>query len=232
MDQKTVDKLMELKQLHETGVLTKEEMESEKKKILQSVSEGNNNQKSVTPKKKSARKPWLILVIVVLVAIGGWYGYTWYLENVYYYAPPSSFKESVEGIYLNDRYDETLEKLKADPENKERGMATDPEKTTISGFQKTYHGVVFDYVDFSFSVDAVSAIELRKTANVYDNNPQEIINSAYNRISKELKDKLSVVESESSDEIVFRDGCSVVKVSKSQDSMTEEYELTVKIEQD
>lgn len=232
MDQKTVDKLMELKQLHEKGVLTKEEMESEKKKILQSVSEGNNNQKSVTPKKKSARKPWLILVIVVLVAIGGWYGYTWYLENVYYYAPPSSFKESVEGIYLNDRYDETLEKLKADPENKERGMATDPEKTTISVFQKTYHGVVFDYVDFSFSVDAVSAIELRKTANVYDNNPQEIINSAYNRISKELKDKLSVVESESSDEIVFRDGCSVVKVSKSQDSMTEEYELTVKIEHD
>ena len=232
MDQKTVDKLMELKQLHEKGVLTKEEMESEKKKILQSVSEGNNNQKSVTPKKKSARKPWLILVIVVLVATGGWYGYTWYLENVYYYAPPSSFKESVEGIYLNDRYDETLENLKADPENKERGMATDPEKTTISVFQKTYHGVVFDYVDFSFSVDAVSAIELRKTANVYDNNPQEIINSAYNRISKELKDKLSVVESESSDEIVFRDGCSVVKVSKSQASMTEEYELTVKIEHD
>lgn len=232
MDQKTVDKLMELKQLHETGVLTKEEMESEKKKILQSVSEGNNNQKSVTPKKKTARKPWLIPVIVILLAVGGWYGYTWYLENVYYYAPPSSFKESVEGIYLNDRYDETLEKLKADPENKERGMATDPEKTTISVFQKTYHGVVFDYVDFSFSVDAVSAIELRKTANVYDNNPQEIINSAYNRISKELKDKLSVVESESSDEIVFRDACSVVKVSKSQDSMTEEYELTVKIEHD
>lgn len=56
MDQKTVDKLMELKQLHETGVLTKEEMESEKKKMLQSDSEGNNNQKSVTPKKKTAKK--------------------------------------------------------------------------------------------------------------------------------------------------------------------------------
>ena len=111
-------------------------------------------------------------------------------------------------------------------------MATDPDKTTIGVFQKTYHGVVFDYVYFSFSVDAVSAIELRKTANVYDNNPQEIINSAYNRISKELKEKLSVVESESSDVIVFRDGCSVIKVCKSQDSMTEEYELTVKIEHD
>lgn len=232
MDQKTVDKLMELKQLHETGVLTKEEMESEKKKILQSDSDGNNSQKSLTPKKKTTKKPWLILVIVVLVAIGGWYGYTWYLENVYYYAPPSSFKESVEGIYLNDRYDEILEKLKADPENKKRGIATDSDKTTIGLFQKTYHGVVFDFVYFSFSVDAVSAIELRKTANVYDNNPQEIINSAYNRISKELKDKLSVVESESSDEIVFRDGCSVIKVCKSQDSMTEEYELTVKIEHD
>ena len=224
MNQQTIDKLMELKQLHETGVLTKEEMESEKKKILQSDSEGNNNQKSVIPKKKTTKKTWLILVIAVIVATGGWYCYS-------NQQPPSSFKESVEGIQINDRYDETLEKLKADPENKERGMATDPEKTTISVFQKTYHGVVFDYVDFSFSVDAVSAIELRKTANVYDNNPQEIINSAYNRISKELKDKLSVVESESSDEIVFRDGRSIVKVSKSQYGM-EEYELTVKIERD
>lgn len=152
MDQKTVDKLMELKQLHETGVLTKEEMESEKKKMLQSDSEDNNNQKSVTPKKKTARNPWLIPVIVILLAVGGWYGYTWYLENVYYYVPPSSFKESVEGIYLNDRYDETLEKLKADPENKERGMATDPDKTTIGLFQKTYHGVVFDFVYFSIAV--------------------------------------------------------------------------------
>lgn len=225
MDQKTVDKLMELKQLHETGVLTKEEMESEKKKMLQSDSKGNNNQKSVTPKKNTTKQTWLILVIAVIVAVGGWYC----CSNQ---QPPSSFKESVEGIHINDRYDETLEKLKADPENKERGMATDPDKTTIGLFQKTYHGVVFDFVYFSFSVDAVSAIELRKTANVYDNNPQEIINSAYNRISKELKDKFSVVESESSDEIVFRDGCSVIKVCKSQDSMTEEYELTVKIEHD
>ena len=225
MDQQTINKLMELKQFHETGVLTKEEMESEKKKMLQSDSEGNNNQKSVTPKKKTTKKTWLILVIAVIVAIGGWYC----SSNQ---QPPSSFKESVEGIQINDRYDETLEKLKADPENKKRGMATDPDKTIIGVFQKTYHGVVFDYVDFSFSVESVSAIELRKTANVYDNNPQEIINSAYNRISKELKDKLSVVESESSDEIVFRDGCSVIKVCKSQDSMTEEYELTVKIEHD
>lgn len=225
MNQQTIDKLMELKQLHETGVLTKEEMESEKKKILQSVSEGNNNQKSVTPKKKTTKKPWLILVIAVIIAVGGWYC----CSNQ---QPPSSFKESVEGIHINDRYDETLEKLKANPENIERGMAIDPNKTTIGVFQKTYHGVVFDYVYFSFSVESVKAIELRKTAYVYDDNPQEIINSEYNRISKELKDKLSVVESESSDEIVFRDGCSVVKVSKSQDSMTEEYELTVKIERD
>lgn len=83
----------------------------------------------------------------------------------------------------------------------------------------------------SFSGESVKAIELRKIANAYDDNPQEIINSAYNRILKELKDKLSVVESESSDEIVFRDGRSVVKVRTSQYGM-EEYELTVKIERD
>lgn len=145
MDQKTVDKLMELKQFHETGVLTKEEMESEKKKMLQSDSKGNNNQKSVTPKKNTTKQTWLILVIAVIVAVGGWYC----CSNQ---QPPSSFKESVEGIHINDRYDETLEKLKADPENKERGMATDPDKTTIGLFQKTYHGVVFDFVYFSIAV--------------------------------------------------------------------------------
>ena len=224
MNQQTIDKLMEIKKLYEAGVLTKEEMESEKKKILQSDSDGNNSQKSVTPKKNTTKKPWLILVIVVLIAIGGWYC----SSNQ---QPPSSFKESVEGIQINDRYDETLEKLKADPENKKRGMATNPEKTIIGVFHKTYHGVVFDFVYFSFSGESVKAIELRKIANAYDDNPQEIINSAYNRILKELKDKLSVVESESSDEIVFRDGRSVVKVSTSQYGM-EEYELTVKIERD
>ena len=111
MEKQTIDKLMEIQKLYEAGVLTKGEMESEKKKMLQSDSDGNNSQKSVTPKKNTTKKPWLILVIVVLIAIGGWYC----SSNQ---QPPSSFKESVEGIQINDRYDETLEKLKADPENK------------------------------------------------------------------------------------------------------------------
>lgn len=232
MDQNQINKLTELKKLYESGVLTKEEMEVEKAKILQTDSQVNNTPKPSAPKKNTIKKPWIILVVVLFVAVGGWYGYTWYRDNVYYYAPPSSFQESIEGIYLNDRYDETLDKLKADPSNQERGIATDPDKTTIGVFHKTYHGVVFDYVDFSFSVDAVNTIELRKTLNVYDNNPQKTVNSEYNSISQELKRMLSVVVSESSDEIVFKDGCSTIKVSKSEDSMTDEYSLTVIIKHD
>ena len=39
MEKSNIDKLMELKQLYEQGILTKEEMEAEKKKILGTVPE-------------------------------------------------------------------------------------------------------------------------------------------------------------------------------------------------
>ena len=38
MNQQTIDKLMEIKKLYDAGVLTKEEMEAEKAKILRPIS--------------------------------------------------------------------------------------------------------------------------------------------------------------------------------------------------
>ena len=221
MNQQTIDKLMKLKKLQETGVLTKEEMESEKKKIFQSDSDGNNSQKSVTPKKKTTKKPWLILVIVVLIAIGGWYC----SSNQ---QPPSSFKESVEGIQINDRYDETLEKLKADPENKKRGMATNPEKTIIGVFHKTYHGVVFDFVYFSFSGESVKAIELRKIANHYDGDAAQIINEAYNSVESSLRRDYSSCQ-ETDEGVVFFNESEKITIHQEED-FSGQCELNVKIE--
>lgn len=232
MNQQTIDKLMEVKKLHDNGILTKEEMEAEKKKVLQSDTPDLINDKPIASKKKFIRKPWAILLIVGLVAIGGWYGYIWYLENVYYYAPSSSFNVAVEGIQINDRYDTALEKLQADPSNKERGIIGDPDRMAISVFQKSFYGVTFDYVYFNFSFDAVHSIVLRKVLNNYDNNPQKNIDKAYSTISKELREELHSVVNESSNEISFRDGCSIIKVCKSKDGMTDEYELTVTIEGD
>lgn len=48
MNQQTIDKLMELKKLYEAGVLTKEEMEAEKGKILNP----STSQQSIEPKKE------------------------------------------------------------------------------------------------------------------------------------------------------------------------------------
>ena len=43
MAKSNIDKLMELKQLYEQGILTKEEMEIEKRKSLGKVSRRNSN---------------------------------------------------------------------------------------------------------------------------------------------------------------------------------------------
>lgn len=48
MNQQTINKLLELKKLYEAGVLTKEEMEAEKGKILNP----STSQQSIEPKKE------------------------------------------------------------------------------------------------------------------------------------------------------------------------------------
>lgn len=42
MEQQTIDKLMEVKKLYESGILTKEEMEAEKAKVLHSSTSPQN----------------------------------------------------------------------------------------------------------------------------------------------------------------------------------------------
>ena len=45
MEQQTIEKLMEIKKLYEAGVLTKEEMEAEKAKILRPTSVASESKK-------------------------------------------------------------------------------------------------------------------------------------------------------------------------------------------
>ena len=53
MTKSIIDKLMELKQLYEQGILTKEEMETEKQKILGSVSDAPKSESSQTIERQS-----------------------------------------------------------------------------------------------------------------------------------------------------------------------------------
>ncbi len=94
MDQRTIDKLMEIKKLYETGVLTKEEMEAEKAKILRPTSVASESKKETVasndkPQPRTSKgtlkqglskdtKIWLIagsvvavmLVIVIIIQNG------------------------------------------------------------------------------------------------------------------------------------------------------------------
>lgn len=94
MDQRTIDKLMEIKKLYEAGVLAKEEMEAEKAKILRPTSVASENKKETVasndkPQPRTSKgtlkqglskdtKIWLIagsvvavmLVIVIIIQNG------------------------------------------------------------------------------------------------------------------------------------------------------------------
>ena len=47
MDKEVMDKLMEIKKLYDAGVLTKEEMEAEKAKILRPTSVASESKKEI-----------------------------------------------------------------------------------------------------------------------------------------------------------------------------------------
>lgn len=85
MNQQTIDKLMEIKKLYEAGILTKEEMETEKAKILHSTSVASESKKETVasndkPQQRTSKgtlkqglskdtKIWLIAGSVVAVML-------------------------------------------------------------------------------------------------------------------------------------------------------------------
>lgn len=213
------EELSKLKELLDTGVLSKEEFETKKKKILSGV--GN-----MTPKKS---KKYLVAIIIAIIAfffIGGYFYCR--SSNVPQTNSNITYKESVEGSTLNIPYDIVLERVKNDPSNKERGIFGDTEKTSIGIFQKKYRGLVFDYVNYYFSSGVVSSIELRKTANQYDGDAVQIIKEAYNSVESSLRRDYSSCQ-ETDEGVVFFNEYEKITIHQEED-FSGQCELNVKIE--
>lgn len=213
------EELSKLKELLDAGVLSKEEFETKKKKILSRV--GN-----MTPKKS---KKYLVAIIIAIIAfffIGGYFYCR--SSNVPQTNSNITYKESVEGSTLNIPYDIVLERVKNDPSNKERGIFGDTEKTSIGIFQKKYRGLVFDYVNYYFSSGVVSSIELRKTANHYDGDAAQIINEAYNSVESSLRRDYSSCQ-ETDEGVVFFNEYEKITIHQEED-FSGQCELNVKIE--
>lgn len=213
------EELSKLKELLDAGVLSKEEFETKKKKILSGV--GN-----VAPKKS---KKYLVAIIIAIIAfffIGGYF----YCRNSNVTKTYSNvtYKESVEGSTLNTPYDIVLERVKNAPSNKERGIFGDTEKTSIGIFQKKYRGLVFDYVNYYFSSGVVSSIELRKTANQYDGDAAQIIKEAYNSVESSLRRDYSSCQ-ETDEGVVFFNEYEKITIHQEED-FSGQCELNVKIE--
>lgn len=213
------EELSKLKELLDTGVLSKEEFETKKKKILSGV--GN-----MTPKKS---KKYLVAIIIAIIAfffIGGYFYCR--SSNVPQTNSNITYKESVEGSTLNIPYDIVLERVKNAPSNKERGIFGDTEKTSIGIFQKKYRGLVFDYVNYYFSSGVVSSIELRKTANQYDGDAVQIIKEAYNSVESSLRRDYSSCQ-ETDEGVVFFNEYEKITIHQEED-FSGQCELNVKIE--
>lgn len=213
------EELSKLKELLDAGVLSKEEFETKKKKILSGV--GN------MPPKKS--KKYLVAIIIAIIAfffIGGYFYCR--SSNVPQTNSNITYKESVEGSTLNIPYDIVLERIKNDPSNKERGIFGDTEKTSIGIFQKKYRGLVFDYVNYYFSSGVVSSIELRKTANQYDGDAVQIIKEAYNSVESSLRRDYSSCQ-ETDEGVVFFNEYEKITIHQEED-FSGQCELNVKIE--
>ena len=210
------EELSKLKELLDAGVLSKEEFETKKKKILSGV--GN-----MTPKK------YLVAIIIAIIAfffIGGYFYCR--SSNVPQTNSNITYKESVEGSTLNIPYDIVMERVKNDPSNKERGIFGDTEKTSIGIFQKKYRGLVFDYVNYYFSSGVVSSIELRKTANQYDGDAAQIIKEAYNSVESSLRRDYSSCQ-ETDEGVVFFNEYEKITIHQEED-FSGQCELNVKIE--
>lgn len=78
MDQQTIDKLLEIKKLYEDGILTKEEMEAEKSKILHPATTPNNESTQTNSSSKKGNNKWywiggigILVLIIFLLAMSG-----------------------------------------------------------------------------------------------------------------------------------------------------------------
>lgn len=212
------EELSKLKELLDAGILSKEEFETKKKKILSGV--GN-----MTPKKSKKYLVAIIIAIMAILVIGGYYYYGGEATLADF-----SYKESVYGITIGKDYESVFEKASNDEDSKKRvmGLVITEDKSEIGLSHKDYRGVVFDGVNFHFSSGVVSSIELRKTANHYDGDAAQIINEAYNSVESSLRRDYSSCQ-ETDEGVVFFNEYEKITIHQEEDFYGQ-CELNVKIE--
>jgi len=220
MEQHIIDKLESLKALLDSGVLSKDEFEVKKNELLSGVGAMQS------PKKPKNILVVTILAILAVLIIGGYL----YSRNSKATQTTISYKESVYGITIGKNYNTVLEKAKNDADSKNRvmGLVIAEDKSEICLSHKDYRGVVFDGVIYHFSSGAVSAIELRKTANQYDGDAAQIIQEAYNYVEASLR-KENYSYQETDEGMVFSNEYEKIIIRQESD-FSDQYELNVKIE--
>lgn len=220
MEQHIIDKLESLKALLDSGVLSKDEFEVKKKELLSGV------RVMQSPKRPKKILVITILAILAVLTIGGYL----YSRKSKVTQTTISYKESVYGITIGKDYNTVLEKAKNDADSKKRvmGLVIAEDKSEIGLSHKDYRGVVFDGVIYHFSSGVVSVIELRKTANQYDDDAARIIQEAYNCLEASLR-KENYSYQETDEGMVFSNEYEKIIIHQEND-FSDQYELNVKIE--
>lgn len=217
MSNKT-QQLQQLKSLLDSGILSQEEFEKQKQDIL----------KSETNKTKSSNRSLSIsLIVILLIAVVSVIMYIFSSNS----SSPTSVKdtkERVANIGLSFGYDKVLEIIKQDKDNLRRGVMLDEDQKVISTVQKDYRGVRFDYIDYNFKDGLITSIELRKTSNSDEDDPEESIMNCYAQIIKSLKSDYPSY-SDDNGSMTFSGQNEHIKVN-CENSYQDEYELIISIE--
>lgn len=241
MTQEQIKKLEELKSLLDSGILSQQEFNAEKAKIMSSQpaqAEPTRNDSSKTTTKKNPLVKWIIAaLVIILAAIAMFFAFrtqpkaasvTENGKSISFISKDSRHEMTV---HFGESYDSIFKMSIANPEIIERGYAYGPDKESFSLPQKEYLGVVFDAVHMYFKNEKLYGIDfsLRLNSNNGDYNGQ--IKSMYEKLESQLEGMFPGSRNEvSPDRVEFSGSGLKIQLTRELEQWDESAGLQLKIE--
>lgn len=241
MTQEQIKKLEELKSLLDSGILSQQEFNAEKAKIMSSQpaqAEPTRNDSSKTTTKKNPVVKWIIAaLVIILAAIAMFFAFrtqpkaasvTENGKSISFISKDSRHEMTV---HFGDSYDSIFEMSKADSENIERGCVFDPDKEFFGLAQKEYLGVVFDGVHMYFKNEKLSGIDFSLRLNNYNGDYNGQIRSMYEKLESQLEGMFPESRNEVSPDSVEYSGSGLkIQLTRELEAWDESAGLQLKIE--
>ena len=241
MTQEQIKKLEELKSLLDSGILSQQEFNAEKAKVMSSRPPQAEPTIDEVPKTSMTKNPvvkWIIAaIVIILVAIAMFFAFRTQLKeaavtenekSISFISKDSRYEMTV---HFGDSFDSIAEMSKADSENIKRGYAYDQNKESFILFQKEYLGVVFDFVNLYFKKEKLYGIDFSLRLSSYDGDYNGQIRSMYEKLDSQLEGMFPESRNEvSPDSVEFSGSGLKIQLNRELEAWDESASLQLKIE--